>query len=179
MIKRLYLCLFILALFISSCSVSGDVITIKESTTVTNQVTVTNNTTVTQQPIIQTVLLPTTKTTTVQGPTSTIFSTKTNTVTVTTTLTKTEVQLPPNPTTNQPIPIKIALDYFGIKNPHIPNLSLSSYRIQLYGIITDGKTINKFNYPSNGTGIPADYYLLESLDSQRIFTTASVGEELF
>ncbi len=80
--------------------------------------------------------------------------------------------------TFKPAPLNMTLDYFGIKSPHPPTVSLTQNTIQLFGVISDGKTTKQFEYPSNGIGIPAEYFHLESLDAQRIFSTTTAGDYL-
>ena len=72
----------------------------------------------------------------------------------------------------------MTLDYFGIKSPHPPTTSLFQNTIQLFGVISDGKTTKQFVYPSSFSGIPAEYFHLESLDEQSIFSTTSAGDYL-
>jgi len=84
----------------------------------------------------------------------------------------------PTPTPTQsptPTPLNVALDYIGVKSPH-PSISVSQNTMQFYVVISDGKTINKFPYPS--VGIPGTYFYLEDMDEQIIFTTPSAGDHL-
>lgn len=73
-------------------------------------------------------------------------------------------------------PIQVALDFFGIKDTHQPSVSFAPNTIQLYVVAYDGKTTWNYTYPSNGEGIPMNYFQLEDLSQQTIFRTSSVGD---
>jgi hypothetical protein len=73
-----------------------------------------------------------------------------------------------------PTPIRISLDYFAIKSTHQPLAYLAPNTIQLYAVVDDGRTSNRYAYPSTDEGVVLGDFQLVDLGRQSIFNTPSV-----